>query len=104
MVVNDFDIMRAVSFPAEADTPLIVDTNGVLAFAVAFESFQSIAGRNAQVNQFRDGVKLGELAQGSALNVRRECADFLQPKQAGSGVAGKGTDHALKLAYSNGMR
>ena len=37
MVVNDFDIMRPISFPAEADTPLIVDTDGVLAFAVAFE-------------------------------------------------------------------
>ena len=80
----------------EADAPLIVDADGVLAFAVAFERFQPIAGRNAKLQQFRDGVKLGKFPQGGALDVRREGADFLQPEQAGGVVAGKGTDHALR--------
>jgi hypothetical protein len=74
---------------------LIVDADGVLAFAATIEGFQSIAGRRAKVNQFRDGLELGELAQGSALDVWRKGADFLQPKQAGSVVAGKGTNHAF---------
>ncbi len=55
---------------------MIVDADGVLAFAVALEGFQPVAGWNAKLQQFRDGVKLGELAQGRALDVRREGADF----------------------------
>lgn len=76
----------------------------MLVFAAAFERFQPIAGRNAELQQFRDGVKLGKFPQGRALDVRREGADFLQPKQAGSVVAGKGTNHALSKAYNNNGR
>ncbi len=47
MVVNNFNVVRAVHLPAETNSPLVVDADGVLAFAVAFEGFQSVAGRNA---------------------------------------------------------
>ena len=102
MVVNNFNGVRSVCLPTETDTPLVVDADGVLAFAVAFEGFQSIAGRNEKLIKFCDGVKLGELAQGGALNVRWEVADFLQPEQAGGGIAGKGSDHALSLLIVTG--
>jgi hypothetical protein len=32
MVVNNFNVVRAVRFPAETDAPLVVDADGVLAF------------------------------------------------------------------------
>lgn len=96
MIIDNFDLMRPVCLPAEADAPLIVDADGVLAFAVALEGFQPVAGRHAELDQFRDGVDLGELPQGRALDVRREGADFLQLEQAGGVVAGKGTDHASR--------
>lgn len=62
MIINDFYFVGTVCFPAEADTPLIVDTNGMLAFAVAFEHFQTVAWRNAELNQFRYSMQLGKLA------------------------------------------
>jgi hypothetical protein len=89
MEVNNFNGVRSVCLPTETDTPLVVDADGVLAFAVGFEGFQSIAERNAKLIKFCDGVKLGELAQGGALNVRWEVADFLQPEQAGGGARGE---------------
>ncbi len=104
MVVHNLNIMGSVRLPPEANAPLIVDAHGVLAFAVALEGFQAIAGRNPQLSQFGHGVKLGELAQGGTLDVRREGADFLQPKQAGGGIAGEGADHALRWLNHNGTR
>ncbi len=89
MIINDFNFMRAVWLPLEADAPLIVDTDGMLSFAVALEHFQSVSGWDAQLNQLRDGVELDQLAQGRALDVRREGADLLQLEQAGSIFASK---------------
>lgn len=39
MVVGDFNFVRGICFPAEADPPLVVDADGVLAFAVSFEGY-----------------------------------------------------------------
>ena len=46
VVIDDFDFMRAVMLPAEADAPLVIDTDGVVALALALEGFQAIAGRD----------------------------------------------------------
>jgi hypothetical protein len=43
MIVDYLDIIHTVSLPAEADAPLVVDSNAVLAFAIATECFQLIA-------------------------------------------------------------
>jgi len=47
VVVDDFDVVGVAIFPVKADTLLIVDADTVLAFAVASEGFEVIAGRNA---------------------------------------------------------
>jgi hypothetical protein len=48
VVVDDFDIVCSFSFdPAEADAPLVIDPNAVLAFAVTPERFQVVAGNRA---------------------------------------------------------
>jgi hypothetical protein len=49
MIINDFHVMRIAVYPAEADSPLIVDPNAILTGAIAREFFQSIAWRHAQV-------------------------------------------------------
>ncbi len=72
VVIDDFDFVGAVCFPAEADTPLVIDADGVLAFPVALERFEAIAGRDGEVVEFGDGVNLGEFPQGDALDVGRE--------------------------------
>ncbi len=35
VVINDFNIMRPVIFPDEADTPFVVDANAVLPLTVS---------------------------------------------------------------------
>jgi hypothetical protein len=48
MVVGDFDFAGVSPNPAEAETPLVVDADAVLAGAVAFERFEPVEGRNAE--------------------------------------------------------
>lgn len=97
MVIDDFNFMRAIRLPLEADAPLVVDADGVLTSPVSVESFEPVSRRNAELKQLRDRIELGQLSQSRALNIRRKGTDLLQLEQAGSFVAGEGTDHALVI-------
>lgn len=43
MVVDDFGVVRIAVFPDEADTPLLIDPDTVLARTVAAEGFEMVA-------------------------------------------------------------
>ncbi len=60
VVIDDFDFMGSIRFPAETDAPLVIDADGVLAFPVALERFEAITGRDGEVVEFGDGVNLSE--------------------------------------------
>ncbi len=62
MVVHDFDAVRAIHFPHEANTPLVIDANAVLALAIAFQRLQLITGRNVQTGEFGCCMELQQLA------------------------------------------
>ena len=94
MVIDDFDFIGPIRLPAEADTPLVIDTDGVLALPVALEGFQTVSRRDGEVVYFCNGMDLGELAQGDTLDVRWECPSFPFLKELGCYAAGEGTDHA----------
>ena len=49
MVVGNLDIESILLFPAEADAVLIVDPDAVLPFAISFERFQPVSGKQGQV-------------------------------------------------------
>jgi hypothetical protein len=49
MVTNDFHIFCTRLRPTKADTPLIVDTNAILAGTIALERFKVIAGWDPQI-------------------------------------------------------
>ena len=76
VVIDDFNFVRAVGFPAETDAPLVIDANGVLPHPVALEGFRAVAGWDGKMVEFGDGMKLGEFAQGDTLDVRRKRPGF----------------------------
>ena len=49
VVVNDLDIMGVAILPTEANAPLVIDTDTVLAAPSTFELLQSIARRYSQI-------------------------------------------------------
>lgn len=93
MIVDDLDVVGVCSEPAEADAPLIVDSDAVLASPVAGEFFKAVGGRDAEVEEAGRGIKHDELAKGNSLKVRRHSANPLPFEKAlGVGVA-KAADH-----------
>ena len=68
MIIHDLDFIRIASAPYEAEPPLIVDSDAVLAGAVALERLQAISGRNAKILQPLGRLKVEQLAPGNALD------------------------------------
>jgi hypothetical protein len=58
MIIRDLDIEGVAVGKSEADTPLIVDPNRMLARSIAFECFETIRRRQAQVRDADCGVQL----------------------------------------------
>lgn len=55
--------------PEEADSPLVVDADAVLAGAVALQGFEGVAGRNAKIVKALGGMEKEQLATGRDLDI-----------------------------------
>jgi hypothetical protein len=51
MVVDDFDIRRSSLFPYKANSPLVIDANRMLPFAIGLQCFETIARRDTKILQ-----------------------------------------------------
>jgi hypothetical protein len=92
MVVCDFDISGIAVAPDEADAPLVVDPNRVLASSIVFESLESEAW-TFEVRQRRRCVEETELAQGDALEGLKS-SDALLPEQPLRVLIREAPDHS----------
>jgi len=70
MVVDNLDIFGVRAGPCETHAPLRVDTNAVLAFTVAFQGFEPVAGRHFQVTEAFRTIQHGQFANGGRLDIR----------------------------------
>ena len=103
MVIHDFNLLRVATAPDEANPPLIIDADAVLAGTVAFEGFQPVAWRRKQITQCPRPVQVFELAPGGVLNVRRQLAGAFAPKDALRFAAREGGYHIRMLSYRGNM-
>jgi hypothetical protein len=69
MIIHDLDAFHVTFRPDEADTPLIVDTNTMLASATANQGLQSVPGRSREVTKQCRLMKLAQLTLSAALHV-----------------------------------
>jgi hypothetical protein len=58
VVVDNFNPVRVAILPAKTNTVLVVDTDAVLAFALARESLQSVAWWYPQIMQISRVVQI----------------------------------------------
>jgi len=93
VIINDLNVVRIAVLPPEADAPLIVDANTVLTGAIAFELFEAVPGRNAEVIELFGGVHDAELPQHEPLELGREATDWLALEQALGVPVGEAVDH-----------
>ena len=72
MIVNNLHVVRLPVFPSEANAPLLVDADAVLAFTVPRQRFKAIGGGNPKVPQVGCRVNHDQLSQGDSLDVVRQ--------------------------------
>jgi hypothetical protein len=62
MIIDNINVMDRTVTPDEADAPLVVDPNAVLAFPIAFEGFEPIAPAVAAKRSGRSRRQHGQLS------------------------------------------
>jgi hypothetical protein len=67
MIVNDLDVPRTVVSPTEADPPLVIDSDAVLAASITAELLQAIAREHAKVIEVLGAVEHLQLSFGLRL-------------------------------------
>ena len=72
--IDNLDLLGVGAGPTEADAPLVVNSNRVLATAIPLERFQSIAGWQLKEGQLDGGINQLQLDQRSLPDVTRKVA------------------------------
>jgi len=100
VVVDDLDVVRATLRPAQADPPLVVDADAVLARAVPAQGFEAVAGRRLEVAERSGMVDLQQIAMGDSHHVRRDALRVAAIPRGACGRVAEGFDHAPILTPS----
>ena len=94
VVVDDLDVEGIGGAPDEADAPLIVDADAVLADTIAPERLEPIAGRNAQVGDGFGRIEDDELPKRDALKAGGQTTRAATLKERFRVGVAEGADHA----------
>lgn len=62
VVVDDFNVESIGAAPDEANPELVIDSDAVLAFSIAFQCFKMISARDRQIGKTCCPVQDGELS------------------------------------------
>jgi hypothetical protein len=97
VVVNDLDPLGTSVGPREAEPPLVIDSDAVLAGSVSFQGFEPVPGREPEILQNHRSSQLAQLAQRDTMNPRIECVHaFAAPQSLGVLVAER-LDHTIRI-------
>ena len=72
MIIHNLDAFSVAFCPDEADAPLIVDSNTVLARAAADQGLQSVPGRSREIAKQCRLIQLTQFALSAALYIARQ--------------------------------
>jgi hypothetical protein len=97
MVIDDLDLVSVSLTPCEANAPLIVDADAVLAFAVTFQSLQSVARQRRKGAQIGRGVEHIQFSQRLPLDGPE--ALYRLPVEEALGVWASKGPHHLSSVY-----
>ncbi len=98
MIVDDFDLPRAVVSPAKADSPLIVDSNAVLPTPITAEFLQPVTRRHTQVIQILRAVEHLQFSFRLCLE-RAKLPRRTAPEQLRGVPRGKRPNHLTDIVY-----
>ena len=93
MVINDLDVFGTRSGPSEAESPLVIDPDAVLALSVAAKCFEPVSGRHPQVLEAGGDFELPQLAASDRRNAFEPPDPFAASQRSGVGTPER-PDHA----------
>jgi len=93
MIVDDLNVMSIAGTPMEANPPLIVDPDAMLASAGALQFLQPVARRNAQKVERCRSIDLQQLSMRNPLDVGWKTPAMLAPKELLRLSVRKALDH-----------
>lgn len=84
MVIHDLDIAGTLVRPDKADTPLVINSDAVLPFTVAFQCFKVVPGRRCHVLQLTCRIELVKLAPCNGFDVDETSHSYSLMQQLGA--------------------
>jgi hypothetical protein len=96
VIVDDLDVVSVAAFPKKTDTPLIVNSQAMLALSVAPELLQTISRDRRQVRQALGGMYQKQLPKSLLL----ECLKSFDPfavKEPFRVRGSKRPDHRVRI-------
>jgi len=97
VIIRDLDLERVISTPSETYSPLFVDPDRVLSFAIPFETLKPIARRRAKIPQRVSVIQHPKFAQRDALQITGQPLYALAAKYSLRILVGKRLDHYLSI-------
>jgi hypothetical protein len=64
MIIDDFDVLWTLRGPPEANSPLVVDPNAVLAGPISSQGFEPVTWRHAKIGQLDRRIEHVQFPQG----------------------------------------
>ena len=95
MVVSDLNFVGLAFEPAKTKSPLVVDSDTVLSFAITAQLFQAISGCSTQIVERFGRIKHYQFTQGSALQFSRKLLDAFAAKKALGVLVSKAAYHIV---------
>lgn len=80
MIINNLDFVSVAVFPAETDSPSVIDADAVPAFTITRQFFKFIPRRREKVMKRIGRIKNGQFAESDPLDVRRYFPGFFPGK------------------------
>src|SRR4051794_37377563 len=72
MIVHDLNVIGIAAPPAEADSPLVVDTNAPLSRSFSVKFFEAIGRRNSQILKTGGAIQHTQFTQRHLLDITRQ--------------------------------
>jgi len=97
VIVDNLNVMGVPIFPPEANAPLVIHTNAVLAGTSSLQFLEPVPGWHSQVVQRIGGVQGNELSQHDSEQIRGKTPHWLALKQALCIPIREALDHKLTI-------
>lgn len=99
MIIGNFNLLGISIPPHKTYSPLVIDPDAMLAFAVTLQGFEPISGGNTQIIKRLGIVEHTQFAPGDLLNVPRQTPRYLTAPDLFGFSVPESRDHVSTITF-----